>query len=267
MVPEPAGLPGLVPLPAALGHPPGPAVALVPHPLEPGAGQVCFPHPGKRDSRLRMTCHHIPEHLYTDLTALPWLQASSYVSRRYELEMTGEPSLAKVICLEVAGVYQRHAAAIDAHLLTQLVRALCWDLLTMCVATASRCRTSSAKRMSLCRGAFAAVVKATGKADHRPYALKVVTRSAYRHYYHMMNQVLQPVYHRFLPWSHVTSLNAMAFSTRSRSPDVHRQRNKLKFRGSNNCTISASRLSPHPCFPYPSRCRACMTSGPLPSCG
>ena len=38
-------------------------------------------------------------------------------------------------------------------------------------------------------GAFAAVVKATGKADHRPYAIKVVTRSAYRHYYHMMNQV------------------------------------------------------------------------------
>ncbi|DBA82871.1 TPA: hypothetical protein ACH3X1_006664 [Trebouxia sp. C0004] len=37
-------------------------------------------------------------------------------------------------------------------------------------------------------GAFAAVVKATGKADHRPYAIKVVTRSAYRHYYHMMNQ-------------------------------------------------------------------------------
>lgn len=41
----------------------------------------------------------------------------------------------------------------------------------------------------LCSGAFAAVVKATGKADHRPYALKVVTRSAYRTYYHMMNQV------------------------------------------------------------------------------
>jgi len=40
-----------------------------------------------------------------------------------------------------------------------------------------------------CSGAFAAVVKATGKADHRPYAIKVVTRSAYRHYYHMMNQV------------------------------------------------------------------------------
>lgn len=78
----------------------------------------------------------------------------------------------------------------------------------MCVATASRCRTSSAKCISLCRGAFAAVVKATGKADHRLYALKVVTRSAYRHYYHMMNQVLQPVYHRFLLWSHVTSLNA-----------------------------------------------------------
>ncbi|KAL0018722.1 hypothetical protein WJX79_001236 [Trebouxia sp. C0005] len=37
-------------------------------------------------------------------------------------------------------------------------------------------------------GAFAAVVKATGKADHRPYAIKVVARSAYRHYYHMMNQ-------------------------------------------------------------------------------
>lgn len=43
------------------------------------------------------------------------------MSRKYELEMKAEPSLAKVICLEVAGVYRRHAAATDAHLLTQLV--------------------------------------------------------------------------------------------------------------------------------------------------
>ncbi len=48
---------------------------------------------------------------------------------------------------------------------------------------------TDAEMCCFCSGAFAAVVKATGKADHRPYAIKVVTRSAYRHYYHMMNQV------------------------------------------------------------------------------
>ena len=79
--------------------------------------------------------------------------------------------------------------------------------------------------MWLCSGAFAAVVKATGKADHRPYALKVVTRSAYRHYYHMMNQVLHTsVLHtpHLLSGSHMRSLNAMPSCTRSRLPDVHK---------------------------------------------
>jgi hypothetical protein len=50
------------------------------------------------------------------------------------------------------------------------------------------------------------VVKATGKADHRPYAIKVVTRSAYRHFYHMMNQVqVLPVY----SWDKKTRLSGI----------------------------------------------------------